>query len=147
MIVSGRRKMTVALLYRIRIRPGCYKIFQMIRLKWLVISALLCAADTYSQSKWIRVQSPNFEAYSHAGLKFPTWLNEGLADLYSTLRMQGDKALVGDLIPGRLQSLSTEKWVPLSVILSAGQDSPYYNEKSKAGSFYSESWALVHMLS
>src|SRR5437868_5752435 len=67
MIVSGRRKMTVALLYRIRIRPGCYKIFQMIRLKWLVISALLCAADTYSQSKWIRVQSPNFEAYSTAG--------------------------------------------------------------------------------
>ena len=209
----------------------------MIRLKWLVIGALFCAADAYSQSKWIRMQSPNFEAYSsagerdtrdalryfervrdfflqvnqreppkpvpvyvvvfgsekeyapyrfnesatayyfggadrdyivmgrtgeqaaqiavheyvhlvarHAGLKFPPWLNEGIAELYSTLRMQGDKALVGDLIPGRLQALFTEKWVPLSVILSAGPDSPYYNEKNKAGSLYNEGWALVHML-
>jgi hypothetical protein len=61
--------------------------------------------------------------------------------------MQGDKALDGDLIPGRLQALSTEKWVPLQVVLSADHDSPYYNEKNKAGGFYSESWALVHMLS
>ncbi len=82
----------------------------------------------------------------HAGLHFPPWLNEGIAELYSTLRMQGDKALVGDLIPGRMQALFSEKWVPLSVILSAGRDSPYYNEKNKAGSLYSEGWALVHML-
>jgi len=82
----------------------------------------------------------------HAGLKFPPWLNEGISELYSTVRMQGDKALVGDLIPGRLQALFTERWVPLSVILSAGPDSPYYNEKNKAGSLYSEGWALVHML-
>ncbi len=82
----------------------------------------------------------------HAGLKFPPWLNEGTAELYSTLRMRGDKVLVGDLIPGRLQALSQDKWVPLSVILSAGPDSPYYNEKDKAGSLYNEGWALVHML-
>ena len=82
----------------------------------------------------------------HAGLAFPPWLNEGIAELYSTLRMQGDKVLVGDLIPGRLQALYSEKWVPLSVILSAGVDSPYYNEKNKAGSLYNEGWALVHML-
>ncbi|MBZ5632413.1 MAG: tetratricopeptide repeat protein [Acidobacteriia bacterium] len=82
----------------------------------------------------------------HAGLKFPPWLNEGVAELYSTVRMQGDKVLVGDLIPGRLQALFSEKWVPLPVILSAGPDSPYYNEKNKAGSLYNEGWALVHML-
>jgi Flp pilus assembly protein TadD len=82
----------------------------------------------------------------HVGLKYPPWLNEGIAELYSNLRTQGDKVLVGDLIPGRLQALYSEKWVPLSVILSAGQDSPYYNEKNKAGSLYDEGWALVHML-
>ncbi len=82
----------------------------------------------------------------HAGLKFPPWLNEGLAEVYSNLRTLGDKVLVGDLIPGRLQALYAEKWVPLSVILSAGPDSPYYNEKNKAGSLYNEGWALVHML-
>lgn len=82
----------------------------------------------------------------HLGLKYPTWLNEGVADLYSTLRMQGDKALVGDLVPGRMQSLLTEKWIPLPVLLSATQSSPFYNEKNKASSFYGESWALAHML-
>jgi tetratricopeptide (TPR) repeat protein len=82
----------------------------------------------------------------HAGLKFPPWLNEGIAELYSTIRMQGNKVLVGDLIPGRLQALTQDKWVPLSVILAAGPDSPYYNEKNKAGSLYNEGWALVHML-
>jgi Flp pilus assembly protein TadD len=82
----------------------------------------------------------------HAGLKFPPWLNEGIAELFSNLRTLGDKVLVGDLIAGRLQALYADKWVPLSVILSAGPDSPYYNEKNKAGSLYNEGWALVHML-
>ena len=82
----------------------------------------------------------------HAGLNFPPWLNEGIAELYSTLKPQGDKVVVGNLIAGRVQALYTEKWVPLDVILSAGRDSPYYNEKNKAGSLYNEGWALVHML-
>src|SRR5689334_8687576 len=39
----------------------------MTRLKWPVICAFLCACYGYSESKWIRMQSPNFEAYSSAG--------------------------------------------------------------------------------
>ena len=45
-----------------------------------------------------------------------------------------------------MQALLRENWVPLATIVSASQDSPYYNEKSKAGSLYSEGWALTHML-
>jgi Tetratricopeptide repeat len=82
----------------------------------------------------------------HAGLKLPPWLNEGLAELYSTLKPYGGKILVGDLIPGRHQALLREKWAPLSAILAADHDSPYYNEKDKAGSLYNEGWALTHML-
>lgn len=83
----------------------------------------------------------------HAGLNFPPWLNEGIAELYSTLKPQGDKVIIGNLIAGRVQALYTERWVPLDAILSAGHGSPYYNEKNKAGSLYNEGWALVHMLS
>jgi Flp pilus assembly protein TadD len=82
----------------------------------------------------------------HAGLNPPPWLNEGVAELYSTLRPMGNKILVGDLIAGRYQALLQNKWIPLSVILAVDQNSPYYNEKSKAGGFYNESWALTHML-
>jgi hypothetical protein len=82
----------------------------------------------------------------HGGLHLPPWMNEGLAELYSTLRPMGDKILVGDLIAGRHQALLQEKWVPLQLILTVDQHSPYYNEKNKAGNFYNESWALTHML-
>jgi hypothetical protein len=82
----------------------------------------------------------------HSKLNFPPWLNEGIAELYSTLKPAGDKVLVGALIPGRYQALLQDKWVPLETILTADHDSPYYNEKNKAGSLYNEGWALTHML-
>lgn len=82
----------------------------------------------------------------HSGLKLPPWLNEGLAELYSTLRPLGGKILVGDLIPNRHRALLEDKWVPLATIIAADQSSPYYNEKNKAGSLYNEGWALTHML-
>ena len=82
----------------------------------------------------------------HAGYSLPPWLNEGLAELYSTLEAAGSETEFGDVLPGRLYALNREPWVPLEVILAADQSSPYYNETKQAGSLYNESWALVHML-
>jgi tetratricopeptide (TPR) repeat protein len=86
------------------------------------------------------------QVVQHLGLNFPPWLNEGMAELYSTLKPQGDKVVVGNIIPGRVYEMQQQKWVPLSVILTADSHSPYYNEKNKAGSLYNEGWALTHML-
>jgi tetratricopeptide (TPR) repeat protein len=83
----------------------------------------------------------------HAGLKLPTWLNEGLADVYSSLKPKGDKVVVGDLLPGHVQVLLTTKWLPLEVLASVDGHSQMYNERDKAGIFYAQSWLLVHMLS
>ena len=47
----------------------------------------------------------------HSGLKLPTWLNEGWADVYSTLRPMGKDFAVGDLLPDRMQSLAAEEWI------------------------------------
>jgi len=76
----------------------------------------------------------------------PPWLNEGLAELYSSMEPRGDKVLVGQVIPGRLRVLRSGPWIPLAKLLAVDRSSPYYNEKSRAGMFYAESWALVHML-
>ncbi|HEY1497236.1 MAG TPA: tetratricopeptide repeat protein [Candidatus Solibacter sp.] len=81
-----------------------------------------------------------------SGMELPPWLNEGLAELYSSLEPRGAKILVGQVIPGRVQVLNSEKWIPLATLLNVDHNSPYYNEKSRAGMFYAESWALVHML-
>ena len=83
----------------------------------------------------------------HTGLNMPLWLNEGWADLYSTLKpVPGGKAMVGDLIPGRVQTLQNEKWLSFEALTSVNEKSQTYNEKNRAGIFYAESWALVHML-
>lgn len=82
----------------------------------------------------------------NAGMKLPPWLNEGIAEIFSTLKPAGDKVIVGAPIIGRMQQMSREKWVPLSTIIAADHDSPYYNEKNKAGSLYNEGWALADML-
>ncbi|HEX3744552.1 MAG TPA: hypothetical protein VHW09_11500 [Bryobacteraceae bacterium] len=80
------------------------------------------------------------------GGEIPVWLNEGLAELYSTIQQKGNKVLVGTPPPGRGQTLFFHQWIPLETLLQVGHDSPLYNERSRAGMFYSESWALVHML-
>jgi len=82
----------------------------------------------------------------HLGLKLPVWLNEGWADVYSSLKPKGNKALVGDLLPGRVQTLVNTKWLDLSVLATVDHNSPMYNERDKAGIFYAQSWILVHML-
>lgn len=76
----------------------------------------------------------------------PVWLNEGVAELYSTMRQIGDKVQVGGLIDGHMHLFQSQKPVPLVDLLDAGHDSKLYNRKQHAGMFYAESWALTHML-
>lgn len=82
----------------------------------------------------------------HSGLQLPLWMNEGLADLYSSMRQVGGQFVVGYADPGRVAILREEKWVPLEQVLAADHDSRHYTEKERAGKFYAESWALTHML-
>lgn len=82
----------------------------------------------------------------HAHLKLPIWLNEGWADFYSSLAPKGNKVVLGQLIPGRVQTLLTQKWIPLNVLFTVDHNSPLYNERNRAGVFYSQSWLLMHML-
>jgi tetratricopeptide (TPR) repeat protein len=82
----------------------------------------------------------------HAGLTLPPWLNEGLAEIFSTLRPSGNKVMIGEIIQNRRLQMLNSPWVPLATILVADHNSPFYNEKNKAGSLYDEGWALTHML-
>ena len=83
---------------------------------------------------------------SRAGVHMPVWMNEGWADLNSTLAIKGHKAMIGDIIAGRRDALLTHSWIPLEDLDKIDQRSPLYNERDKASVFYGESWALMHML-
>lgn len=77
----------------------------------------------------------------------PAWFNEGLAEYYSALTIEEDRKVhLGELIPYHLMTLREGKLYPLHTLFAVDQYSPEYNERSKRGMFYAESWALVHYL-
>jgi tetratricopeptide (TPR) repeat protein len=58
----------------------------------------------------------------------------------------GTQVMVGRDLPGRMQMLAGEQWIPLAALLAVTPQSPIYNQRTHAGIFYAESWKLVHML-
>jgi len=83
---------------------------------------------------------------SHLKLDPPIWLNEGLAELYSSLEPSGKKAMVGRALPGRAETLLTKSWMDWNVLFQVDHGSPYYNVPDKMEIFYAQSWAATHML-
>jgi tetratricopeptide (TPR) repeat protein len=82
----------------------------------------------------------------HSGLHLPLWLNEGWAEVYSTLKPVKDGVAVGDLIDAHVKDLAQGRWFSLPELEKITNSSPEYNEASRMGMFYAESWALTHML-
>lgn len=76
----------------------------------------------------------------------PLWLSEGLADYYSTFRTSGDAVHIGVLIPQHVRWLRQKPMIPLAELFTTTAESPLYNESSRSGTFYAQSWALVHYL-
>jgi hypothetical protein len=82
----------------------------------------------------------------HSGFDPPVWFNEGLAEVYSTLKPMGKQVAVGAVNTNTYYFLQQNKWLPLDTLLAVDRKSPYYNERNRTSIFYSESWALTHML-
>jgi tetratricopeptide (TPR) repeat protein len=77
----------------------------------------------------------------------PDWFNEGLAEYYSTFYLDDErKAFLGKLIGNHVFYLREQKLLPLKILFAVDHSSPYYNEGSKQGVFYAQSWAFVHYL-
>lgn len=76
----------------------------------------------------------------------PLWFNEGMAEYYSTFRGDEDSAKVGLPLAGHLAWLSQNPLIPLRDLFRLDHDSPEYKDGDRAGTFYAESWALVHYL-
>lgn len=80
--------------------------------------------------------------------RVPLWLNEGLAEFYSTFEVvDGNRRVrLGQPIKGRLLTLRERELLPLSTLFGVDDQSPYYNESGRREIFYAESWAFVHYL-
>ncbi len=88
-----------------------------------------------------------FHLLTHArGLNLPLWLEEGLAEVFSTLRIVGQYAEIG--APKQLYAyvLSEYSMLPIEELIAVDKSSPHYNEELRGGLFYAQAWAFVHYL-
>ena len=81
-----------------------------------------------------------------AGLQLPRWLNEGLADFFSTVRVTGQAVELGEVLPSRLQTLVRHSWMPLPEMLTVTDESIMGGDRASANLFYAQCWALTEML-
>jgi tetratricopeptide (TPR) repeat protein len=94
-----------------------------------------------------------FHEYAHlitsnTTRQVPTWLNEGVAEYYSTFEVSGDgrEALIGRAVPWHLLRLRETRLLSLDQLLNVDRASSLYNEGDRRSVFYAQSWALTHMI-
>jgi Protein of unknown function (DUF1570) len=76
----------------------------------------------------------------------PLWYQEGLADFYSSFRATDSEATVGLPVEDHIRRMREGFLIPLDRLFAVDQQSVEYNEEERQGTFYAESWALVHYL-
>lgn len=93
-----------------------------------------------------------FHEYTHlllhnAARSIPIWLDEGLAEYYSTYALDpdGKRAHIGRPIVWHV-FLLRERFIPLADLIAVDHRSPLYNERDRQSIFYAEAWALTHYL-
>jgi tetratricopeptide (TPR) repeat protein len=80
-----------------------------------------------------------------AATALPAWASEGLAEVYSTFEIDGKEMLLGRAIAEHIRTLQ-QSFISLDSLFTVTHSSPSYNEQSKQGIFYAESWAVMHYL-
>jgi tetratricopeptide (TPR) repeat protein len=86
-----------------------------------------------------------FHVYAHRqGIVLPEWLEEGLAEYYSTLRVEGGRAIVG-LPLHRANSPDREVWSVRELFPITEADVSRMTPTAKER-FYRRSWLLTHLL-
>lgn len=94
-----------------------------------------------------------FHEYTHYVVhqnmgRVPGWLNEGLAEYYSTLRadLRAGRSILGEPSPVRLSTLNGGRLLPLRDVLTYDASGAVAHPPERAAAFYAQSWALVHYL-
>ncbi len=86
-------------------------------------------------------------ASRRSGRRYPLWLDDGLADYFSTVTAQGTKLQVGAAPADRQKALGFGvRLMPIEKLFAITRDSAEYTTPSRAALFYAQSWALTHML-
>jgi hypothetical protein len=89
--------------------------------------------------------------YTHALLDAalpdaPLWLNEGLAEYFATFHVDGEHARAGAPLASHVQWIEDHDLMSLPDLFAVSHLSSAYHEGDRRGTFYAQSWLLVHLL-
>ena len=94
-----------------------------------------------------------FHEYTHLLMgdtlgDIPLWVNEGLAELYATFQddRDGKGAMIGAGRRDHLSLLRSRTLIPIANLIGIDDKSPEYDESTRRGMLYAQSWALMHYL-
>ena len=92
-----------------------------------------------------------FHEYAHLLLhanfpRMPVWFDEGFAEYFSSLRVNGKTVEYGNIPPNLPTILQTNRWMPIVDLFSTQQDSATYNERDKNTLLYAQSWITMHYI-
>ena len=73
----------------------------------------------------------------------PAWLDEGLAEFWGSLAIDGDRIIAGRAVDAHVERLRRGKWLPLDKMTRFTRGSVPIGD---APLFYAQSWAMVHFL-
>jgi tetratricopeptide (TPR) repeat protein len=76
----------------------------------------------------------------------PLWIEEGLAEYFSSAEMRSGSLFVGAPIKKHVDVLRREKLIPLAQLFAVVRESDMYNVPSGQSMYYAESWAAVDAL-
>lgn len=80
------------------------------------------------------------------GLQLPPWLGEGIAEFFSTVRIEERGCTIGGDLPMRTLTLRRSPWIALGELLGTTKESAIFAHRNEVNVFYAESWALTEML-
>ncbi len=78
--------------------------------------------------------------------RIPLWLNEGLAEYFSTCELRDGEAVLGAPPPAHPRWIAAHGLLPLRAIAATTVDETKTGEAARVGAVYAESWAFVHFL-
>jgi hypothetical protein len=103
------------------------------------------ALDLSSEGGWHVV----FHEYMHLLINTnmpptPAWFDEGFADYFSTLTVNGKTIEFGNIPEGYPELLSQSRWMKTLDLFSVQHNSSEYNEGDRRSLFYAQSWLTIH---
>lgn len=76
----------------------------------------------------------------------PLWLEEGLAELYSSFQVTAEDVRIGRPLPRHLETIEQHGLLPLERLLAVDLDSEEYSSGTDRRRFFATSWLLTHYL-